>query len=554
MAQVSLRHVPKDPSQRLSIFDLARDKVSSISRSHCLELPALEEVGGSVLKELSLPETYLGFAMVAVDNAFWQSQFAATPFNERLLLLPHCLRQEGNCPGTYDKVGLNCASCGQCVVSQLMEEAQELGYKVIVAEGTPVVVQEVINGRAKAVLGVACLDSLESAYSSITRMGIPHLSMPLLGDGCVATEVDVNALRKLISLQAPPPKEQPPLFTPLLKRSRDLLSTTKIKEALAPIAGKDLSHISKSLGATHDIATDWLSCEGKRFRPFITLAAHAVMAHGLKVLKADCELDDYINEAIINLCLAIEVLHKASLVHDDIEDEDSQRYGQETVHQKHNIPIAINTGDYLIGLGYRLVTSTRNQLDDSCVADIVENLSQAHLQLSRGQGAELLERAKDPSEWSAKTLQTIYGLKTAPAFEAAFYAGIRSVCPLGEKEKPLKQYCKFLGIAYQVKNDLTDLDLDHKNRTAKDLERALLRPTLLRTFAKSKELEELEASALEASEKVNLIKALYENLGVIKKAKDYLKQCEERALAACETMAHKELEELMKLVLAVVLS
>ena len=554
MAQIRLRHVPKSPDERQSIFHLAHDKVSTVSRSRCLELPKLEEMGGTILQDLSLSDNYLGFAMVAIDNAFWQKQFASVPFHQRLLLLPHCLRQDEGCRGTYDEEGLACASCGKCVVSSLMNEAQELGYKVVVAEGTPVILREVINGRAKAVLGVACLDSLENAYASITRMGIPHLSMPLLGDGCVSTEVDLEALRHLIYLEALPPKEQPPLFTPLLNKSRDLLTGGKIRETLAPLVGKELSHIAPSLSITHDIATDWLSCEGKRFRPFITLAAHAVMAHGLKVLEPNCRLDDIFDSSIINLSLAIEVLHKASLIHDDIEDEDSQRYGQDTLHEKHNIPIAINTGDYLIGLGYRLVTASRSRLGDGCIADIIENLSRAHMQLSRGQGAELIERAKQPREWSAKTLQTIYALKTAPAFEAAFFAGIRSVAPLGEKDKPLKQYCKYLGIAYQLKNDLDDLDSADESRAAEDRSRALLRPTLLRTFANTKELEELEKSDIAPKEKVKLLHQLYIDTGIVEKAEDYLRQCEQRALAACMAMNHNELEELMKLVLAVCLS
>ena len=554
MAQEAVRHVPQNPDDRLSVFELAHEKVRDISRARCLELPVLQKMGDSILQDLALPDKYLGFAMVAIDNAFWQSQFAAVPFDERLLLLPHCLRQEENCSGSYDAVGLNCDRCGQCVVSELMEEAQKLGYKVIVAEGTPVVVREVINGKARAVLGVACLDSLESAYSSITRMGIPHLSMPLLGNGCKATAVDTEALRHLIRLEDKAPKERPPLFTPLLKKSRELLTDDNIKGMLTPVLGKNLSHISQSLSTTHDIAADWLSCEGKRFRPFITLASHAVMAHGIDVLQPDSQLDALFDESIINLCLAIEIMHKASLVHDDIEDEDCQRYGQETLHQRHNIPIAINVGDYLIGLGYRLICASRASLDDSCITDIVENLSQAHLQLSRGQGAELIERGKSPKDWSAKTMQTIYALKTAPAFEAAFYAGIRSVRPLDDLSKPLKQYCKYLGIAYQVKNDLADLELEQKNRTPADLARALQRPTLLRTFAHGEDLEKLEKSSLDAIIKVTELRELYEQKGVFEKANDYLEQCEKRAMTACESLQHEELKELMKLVLAVVLS
>ena len=59
--------------------------------------------------------------------------------------------------------------------------------------------------------------------------------------------------------------------------------------------------------------------------------------------------------------MAIEAFHKASLVHDDIEDDDRYRYGRETLHRQFDLGTAINVGDYLIGLGYRLVGSIRSE-------------------------------------------------------------------------------------------------------------------------------------------------------------------------------------------------
>ncbi len=53
--------------------------------------------------------------------------------------------------------------------------------------------------------------------------------------------------------------------------------------------------------------------------------------------------------------MSIECFHKASLVHDDIEDDDSFRYGVPAVHQQFGLSTAINVGDYMIGLGYRMI-------------------------------------------------------------------------------------------------------------------------------------------------------------------------------------------------------
>ena len=81
--------------------------------------------------------------------------------------------------------------------------------------------------------------------------------------------------------------------------------------------------------------------------------------------------------------MSIETFHKASLVHDDIEDDDAFRYGDETLHRKYGTPTAINVGDYLIGLGYRLVSREAKTLGAETVADILDRLADAHLKLSR---------------------------------------------------------------------------------------------------------------------------------------------------------------------------
>src|SRR5262249_26055687 len=140
--------------------------------------------------------------------------------------------------------------------------------------------------------------------------------------------------------------------------------------------------------AQHEaIAYDWMAQGGKRSRPFITLAAYDALKGAPGTLSAE-GLD--LPDAVRRTALAIEAFHKASLVHDDIEDAAPFRYGRETLHRQYGVPTAINVGDYLIGLGYRLVARDRKELGGDCAADILNKLSEAHLKLSEGQGAELL--------------------------------------------------------------------------------------------------------------------------------------------------------------------
>src|SRR4029077_18287816 len=89
----------------------------------------------------------------------------------------------------------------------------------------------------------------------------------------------------------------------------------------------------------------------------------------------------HLPDSVKRAALAIESFHKASLVHDDIEDDDTFRYGRETLHRQYGVSTAINVGDYLIGLGYRLVGRERKELGGDCTADILDKLSDAHLKL-----------------------------------------------------------------------------------------------------------------------------------------------------------------------------
>ena len=59
------------------------------------------------------------------------------------------------------------------------------------------------------------------------------------------------------------------------------------------------------------------------------------------------------------VAVAIECFHKASLIHDDIEDNDAARYGEKTLHEEFGAAVALNVGDLLIGEGYRLIGASR---------------------------------------------------------------------------------------------------------------------------------------------------------------------------------------------------
>jgi geranylgeranyl pyrophosphate synthase len=231
--------------------------------------------------------------------------------------------------------------------------------------------------------------------------------------------------------------------------------------------------------------------------------------------------------------VAIEIFHKASLVHDDIEDGDTARYGKPTVHLEHGIPAAINIGDYLVGAGYRLIAGLDGS--PSVRSDLLTILSDAHVRLSRGQGAELWWRDVDEDVTSAECLE-IYGLKTSPAFEAAVAMGIRLAGLQPADALAVSQYALHVGTGFQVLNDLKDWqgDLENDRRVAGDILGG--RPTVMWALAleNSDELGRLEllqlrkacsvkkSSVGKACSPVQTARRLYGQAGVFKKS------CEDR--------------------------
>ena len=109
------------------------------------------------------------------------------PFDRRLLLLPKCLRVEDKCPAPFDEFGLLCKQCGLCTIQDLQEEAERLGYAVLVAEGSALVMALIQSGKIDAIVGVSCLSVLERAFPYMEAAAIPGVAIPLLQDDCKDT-------------------------------------------------------------------------------------------------------------------------------------------------------------------------------------------------------------------------------------------------------------------------------------------------------------------------------------------------------------------------------
>ena len=564
--------VPADVEVRERVRAEAGRTVAELSRERPLTRAELEDLGRDVLESLDLDSCYLGFTMVAISNRFWREQFASVAHERRLLLLPHCLRKPAQCQGTYDAVGLNCAECGACPIAGLKAEAESLGYEVVVAEGTPAVVQFLLDGRCDAILGVACLDSLEKAFERVVAMGVPHAALPLLAAGCVETTAELDVVRRWMHERSASAPARTRTYAPLLRAAHALFDDGTLEDLLAPCltvgAGADVFSQLRPTEASDAIAADWLREGGKRFRPFITVASYAAMTLGASALEAEADLTDAFPVAVKRVAVAIEVLHKASLVHDDIEDDDPFRYGRETLHRRHGLPVAVNVGDHLVGVGYRLIALGKEEFGGDCIADILALLSEAHVKLCRGQGTELFLRKQNRLGLDPGDVQTVYALKTAPAFEVAMYAGLRLACSslhadpahVHAQTRNIRAFSRYLGVAYQVLNDLDDWQDDGRNKVVAGQDSLAERPTMLRALAfqsadDAGRRELLGSASVEQDSDQGLerLRVLYERLGVFERAERLVERYRERASAEADRTEPEALRELMHFILRTVL-
>ena len=562
-----IKQVPQEAATRQAVRSMAAQLARTINRARPPLREDLERYGEEVLGRLGLPRDFLGFAMVAVSNEFWRSTFAAIPRHRRLFLLPHCLADRTACKGKYDSVGLHCAGCGSCEIHDLQREAEQLGYSVIVAEGTGSVVMKILEGEADAILGVACLDSLEKSFHRVAELGVPHMALPLLKDGCVDTKAEVEQIRLLLAadheyaVPGASVERSPRSYIPLLRETAQMFQQPMFRELLAQSsesAAATLAGQGDGMTSTEDVALDWLREGGKRLRPFVTLAAFAVARHGASVLDCGDQTGEKIPLSIRRLALAIETVHKASLVHDDIEDDDEFRYGRPTLYRVHGVAQAVNIGDYLIGLGYRLIAGETASLGAVCIGDILGRLSHAHLELCRGQGAELVWQNRPQEMHRPMDVLTVYALKTAPAFEVALYAGLRAA-EVNVDHGTLRRFATFLGEGYQIRNDLDDWHADDNNKRRRGLDVQAGRPTILRAFAAENGyaavLNELIGHAGQRARDnlVDRVREVYTQAGVFAKAELLLQKLRARALDTAGDFPSAGLADLMQFLVRVVL-
>lgn len=172
---------------------------------------------------------------------------------------------------------------------------------------------------------------------------------------------------------------------------------------------------------------------GKRMRPMLIL----LMAKNY----------GSVNDATLNAAVGLELLHTASLVHDDVVDESDERRGQASVNAIYNNKVAVLVGDYILSTALLCVSLTHNEL-------IIRYLAELGRTLSNGEILQLTNISSD--EISEDVYYQVIKQKTAALFEACCAIGAISAGLPESRVEAARLFGSNLGVIFQIRDDIFD--------------------------------------------------------------------------------------------------
>lgn len=154
-----------------------------------------------------------------------------------------------------------------------------------------------------------------------------------------------------------------------------------------------------------------------------------------------------VNAVTQNAAVGLELLHTASLVHDDVVDESNERRGQASVNATYNNKVAVLVGDFILSSALLRVSETNNEL-------IIRNLARLGQTLSAGEVLQLINI--DNKEISEEVYYQVIMQKTAALFESCCEMGALSA-GMGEEEiAEVRDFGRNIGLAFQIRDDIFD--------------------------------------------------------------------------------------------------
>jgi octaprenyl-diphosphate synthase len=182
-----------------------------------------------------------------------------------------------------------------------------------------------------------------------------------------------------------------------------------------------------------ELAKHLIDSGGKRIRPMLTIAA--------------ARLCGYSGHMHLKLAMAVEFMHTATLLHDDVVDESDMRRGKQAARVIWGNQASVLVGDYLLGQAFRMMVETKSLECLRILADAASVIAEGEvLQLSVSQDLATTE----------DSYLKVVGAKTAALFAAACEVGAVIADRPREEQAALESYGRNLGIAFQLVDDALD--------------------------------------------------------------------------------------------------
>ena len=209
---------------------------------------------------------------------------------------------------------------------------------------------------------------------------------------------------------------------------------TEIQRGLQKIETKLQTVVNSDVALLQEAGLHIITSGGKRLRPRMALLSY--LAAGGKNI-----------DEVVPMAAAVEMVHTATLVHDDINDHSVTRRGKVTVHAKYGRTFALLTGDYLFTKVYEMMAPYGAEI----------NVIMADATTSLVEGETLQAAAAKSGEMDRETYKSVISRKTASLFEAAARMGAMLAGGSAEIVESLASYAYNLGLTFQIVDDILDI-------------------------------------------------------------------------------------------------
>lgn len=237
----------------------------------------------------------------------------------------------------------------------------------------------------------------------------------------------------------------------------------------------------------------------------------------LSVLTAALDENEMISDDAIYLAAAIEILHLATLVHDDVMDDADTRRGIVTLHKKYGRKTAIICGDYLLALAMNQMSRISNPEKYSHY-----NFSEIMLEIALGELNQHLNNGN--LKITVSDYYKIIRGKTAKLFEASFYSGAMTHLDNQDEITLYKRFGDIVGMIFQITDDCIDFEEDFDvalKPTQSDYEQGVITLPLIHALSLEKDWDETKLSR----EIVNQMVVKHDGVGFAKrKARHYYQE------------------------------